>query len=159
MSSERFSGYDNQAVRGHRSAWDRFDSEPDSAGFDGEEGFGRMPRPETPMTLIRFRDYGAAPAGDAPSLPSAVDREPSRKRGGAFRRAFLRTFLLTAVWLFGLAVGAAGIRFLPLEKWTKAPAAPNDGEYAVENLAAEPRPAVTVPLTAAAAVSGPAKAA
>ena len=46
-------------------------------------------------------------------------------------------------------------------------AAPNDGEYAVENLAAEPalspaaepRPAATVPLTAAAAVSGPAKAA
>ncbi len=167
MSSERFSGYDNQAVRGHRSAWDRFDSEPDSAGFDGEEGFGRMPRSETPMTLVRFRDYGAAPAGAAPSLPSAVDREPSRRRGGAFRRAFLRTFLLTAVWLFGLAVGAAGIRFLPLEKWTEAPAAPNDGEYAVENLAAEPalspaaepRPAVTVPLTAAAAVSGPAKAA
>ena len=77
MSSERFSGYDNQAVRGHRSAWDRFDSEPDSAGFDGEEGFGRMPRSETPMTLVRFRDYGTFPQEGGRLPPRVLEDVPS----------------------------------------------------------------------------------
>ena len=123
MRPERFSGNGCQAVRDHRSAWDQFDSEPD---FD---------RGGAPSTLVRFRDYGPDPAEPEPG--KEADREPLRRKTGGLGRALRHLTVMTAVWLFGLAVGAAGIRFLPLEKSVETPIAQNDGEYLVEELGAE----------------------
>ena len=99
------------------------------------------------MTLIRFRDCGSPPT-ESSDEASAV-REPPRKKTGAPRRVFLRLATLTAVWLFGLVAGGVGVRFVPFEKWVKAPNAQSDGEYVVENLPVDPTPSpVREPLPA-----------
>ena len=139
MRPERFSGDGRQAARDHRSAWDQFDSEPD---FGRGNTFDRPCGAGTPSALVRFRDYGPAPA--QPDPVREAGREPVRRETGGFRRALRRLSVMTAVWIFGIAVGAAGIRFLPLEKAAETPLAQNDqndGEYLVEDLRTEMPPA------------------
>ncbi|MBR6480915.1 MAG: hypothetical protein IKT12_04360, partial [Thermoguttaceae bacterium] len=132
MRPERFSGDGCQAARDHRSAWDQFDSEPD---FGRGDPFDRPRGSGAPSALVRFRDYSPAPA--QPDPVSETGREPLRRETGGFRRALWRLSVMTAVWIFGIAVGAAGIRFLPLEKAAETPLAQNDGEYLVEDLPSE----------------------
>ena len=139
MRPERFSGEENRAYRDHRSAWDRFETEPGDARPGREMEYGRPRRTDAPATLVRFRDYAAAPAENAfPASPDSGEGESPRRGTGRPRRLLLKTGVVTAVWLFGLVVGAAGVRFLPLDKGAETPVVLNDGEYVVEELAAEP---------------------
>ena len=160
MRPGRFSGDENRAYRDHRSAWDRFETEPGDDRLVRERENGRPRHVNAPATLVRFRDYAAAPAENAfPASPNPDEPESPRRGTDRPRRLLPRIGVAAAFWLFGLAVGAAGGRFLPFEKGNESPAAPDGGEYVVEDLAAEPSlsparepvPAAKIPQTVAAA--------